>query len=321
MNKWLVVQSLKLFAQNSRLIGFEGKYKLDGSLALDRMGNPRPAFDKVSEIKPGDMVVYYCLGDSVITGIYEVVQSLYAKEHKWPELPFQFSIKPVLEPEEPYDFKPLLGSLNMFDDMADRRKWQVRLWGVNNAIKSLTEYDYSIINNAMVVSKRSGQAREEADLTGYSKHLLVQHQIAECGLRSGYRVYVAINDKDKIKVHLPEIMDDIPKFHNDSVLDIAKGIDILFFDDRRDVLTHAFEVENTPVIYQGLLRLNDVAQKYPIGKVKFVMVSEQSNSDRFHNELMRPSFACLKESGCRFITYREVNEEWQQLKDKKPPSF
>lgn len=321
MNKWFVVQSLKLFAQNPKMIGFEGKHKLDGSLALDRMGNPRPVSIKVSEIKPGDMAIYYCLGDSVVKGVYEIVRSLYAKERRWPELPFQFSIKSVLELAEPYDFKPLIGSLNMFDDIVDRRKWRVKLRGIHNTIKLLTEHDYNVINNAMIASERTGFMKEDAGLPGYSKHLLLQHQIAECGLKSGFRVHVAINDKEKIKGRLSEILDNIPKFHNDDILDIAKGIDVLFFDDRRDVLTHAFEVENTPIIYPGLLRLNDIAQRYPIGKVKFVMVSDQSNSDRFHNELMRPSFARLREGGCRFVTYGEVNEEWQQLKDKKPPSF
>lgn len=322
MNKWLVVHNLEAFSENSRMLGFAGKNNLDGSPTLDGQGNPLPADAKVLEIQPGDMVVYYCRGDSVIKGLYEIVQAYYRKETRWTESPFQFEIKPVIELDEPYDFKPLVGSLDLFKDLPDLRRWGLKLRGIYNALKPLTEGDYNTIKDALAAAEQISTVEEdETGPAGYRKHLRIQHKIAELGIRRGFRVHVATNDKGKIKENLKEILDDIPKFHTDEILGIAKRIDVLFFDSKRNILTHAFEVENTPIIYSGLLRLNDIAESYPIGKVQFIVVSDESNSERFDNELARPSFSILRENNCRFVTYKQVEEEWKQLQNRKPPLF
>ena len=307
MNKWLVVHDLESFSENSKMIGFVGKKNLDGSPTLDSSGNPLPADPKVLELKPGDVVVYYCRGDSVIKGLYEVVQACYGKETKWPESPFQFEIKPVKELDEPYDFKPLVGSLDLFKDVPDPRRWGLKLRGIYNAIKPLTEKDYNTIKDALTAAEQISTAEEDrSGLAGYRKHLRIQHQIAEVGIKRGLSVYVAINDKGKLKENLKEI---------------AKRIDVLFFDKKRSILTHAFEVENTPVIYSALLRLNDIAESYPVGAVQFIIVSDESNNEKFESELERPSFSLLRENNCRFVTYKQVEEEWKRLQDRKPSLF
>jgi len=322
MNKWLVVHDLESFSENSKMIGFVEKKNLDGSPTLDSHGNHLPADTKVLEIKPGDVVVYYCRGDSVIKGIYEIVQTHYGKETRWTESPIQFEIKPVIELDEPYDFKPLVGSLDLFKDLPDPRRWGLKLRGIYNAIKPLTEGDYNTIKNALTAAEQISAVEEsETGPAGYRKHLRIQHKIAEVGIKKGLSVHVATNDKGKIKENLKEILDDIPKFHNDRILAIAKRIDVLFFDKKHNIPTHAFEVENTPIIYSALLRLNDIAESYPVGAVQFIIVSDESNYERFENELERPSFSLLRENNCRFITYKQVEEEWKQLQNRKPPLF
>ena len=323
MNKWLVVHNLESFSENSRMLGFVGKNSLDGSPALNSQGNPVPNDVKVLEVKPGDLVVYYCRGDSVIKGIYEVLQACYGEETKWPESPFQFKIKPIIELDDPYDFKPLVGSLSLFKDLPDPRRWGLKLRGLYNALRLLTEEDYNTIKNALTAPAEQEImiGEDNTGLAGYRKHLRVQHQIAEWGIRNGFRVHVATNDKGKIKENLTKILDDIPKFHADNILGIAKRIDVLFFDNKRNILTHAFEVEHTPTIYSGLLRLNDIAESYPIGKVQFIVISDESNNERFDNELIRPSFSLLRENNCRFVTYKQLEEEWKQLKNRRAPLF
>jgi len=323
MNKWLVVHDLESFSENSRMIGFVGKKNLDGSPTLDSHGNPLPADKKVLKIRPGDVVVYYCRGDSVIKGLYEIVRANYGKESRWLESPFQFEIEPILELDEPYDFKPLVGSLSLFRDLPDARGWGLMLHGIYNAVKPLSEEDYNTINHALTIAAELPSTGEEDETgpAGYRKHLRIQHKIAEWGIRNGFRVHVATNDRRKIKKNLVGILDDRPKFHTDDVLGIAKRIDVLFFDSKRNVLTHAFEVEHTPIIYSGLLRLNDIAESYPADKVQFIIVSDESNNEKFDNELVRPSFSLLRENNCRFVTYKEVEEEWKELQNRKPPPF
>lgn len=150
MKKWLIVHSLESFKQNSRMIGFAAKTAPDGSPILDNDGNPIPALGRVSEIRPGDRIIYYGKGDSVIKGIYEIVQSHYARETQWPDSPFQFETKPIVELEEPYDFKLLLPSLDLFKHLSELRKWGSSLMGITNAIKPLPEHDYELIENALI---------------------------------------------------------------------------------------------------------------------------------------------------------------------------
>ncbi len=323
MKKWLVVHSLEAYSENPRMIGFVGKNRLDGTPAVDEKGNEIPASKKVSQIKPGDKIIYYCHGDSVIKGIFEVVQAADKKEPKWTESTFQFEIKPIIELDEPYDFKPLVGSLDLFKDLPNRQRgWGLKLHGIYNALILLTDNDYNTIEKALsTAAQESKRIEQENTFPEYRKHLHLQHQIAEVGIKSGFRVHVATNDKSKIKKNLKEILDDIPKFHNDNVLDGARRVDVLFFDGKRDVLTHAFEVEHTPIIYSGLLRLNDIAESYPIEKVKFFIISDESNRDRFNEQMARSSFTLLSKNNCQFINYQQVEEEWKQLRNKKEPLF
>ena len=322
MKKWLIVHDLESFRQNPNTIGFAVKRGLDGLPTLTSHGKPTPADSKVLEIEPGDIVVYYCRGDSVIKGLYEIVQHFYGKETRWQENPYQFEIKQVVTLDVPYDFKPIVGSLDLFKDLPDPRRWGLKLRGIYNAVNRLTERDYNSIKRAVTAAAEIREEDEDAaELAGYRKHLRVQHQLADWGMNNGFRVHVAANDKGKIRERIKGILDDVPRFHTEDVLDIARRIDVLFFDDRRNVLTHAFEVEHTPVIYSGLLRLNDIAESYPVGGVQFIVVSDESNNERFDNELLRPSFSRLRENGCRFVTYKQVEEEWRQLKNRKPPIF
>jgi len=323
MKKWLIVHDLQSFSENSDTIGFAVKRSLDGVPARDSRGAPVPADAKLLEMRPGDVVVYYCRGDSVIKGLFEIVRTCYEKDPRWQESPYQFEIKPVMVPDEPYDFKPLVGSLDLFKDLPDRRRWGLKLRGIYNAVQRLTERDYSTIKGALFAAGEPiGEEKDsETELAGYRQHQRIQHKIAELGAKNGRRVHVARNDKGKIREVITEVLEDVPKFHTDEVLDIARRVDVLFFDERRDVLTHAFEIEHTPVIYSGLLRLNDIAESYPIGGVQFIIVSDESNNERFESELLRPSFSRLRENDCRFVSYKEVENEWRQLQDRKPPPF
>lgn len=325
MDNWFAVHSLEAFQQNPRMLGFVAKTKLDGSVLKDQNDKPMPAMDKVLEVKPRDHIVYYCRGDYVIKGIYEVVRACFAEETKWPDSPFQFKIKPIIELDEPFDFRVLLSSLDIFRDLEDIRKWGMSLRGTYNALKRLTDHDYATIEKAIVQARGQGTVREDDEIEGklgnYRQHLQIQYKIAEWGIENGYRVHIAINDKGKIKEKLNKILSDIPRFHSDKILEIAGRIDALFFDKERDILTHAFEVEHTPTMYSGLLRLNDIAETCHRGTTKFYIISDKGNRDKFDHELERPSFQLLREDKCEFVSYEELGEAWKQLQNKSVPLF
>lgn len=324
MKKWLIVHSLESYEQNPRMIGFTAKTRLDGSAVRNEKGNPIPSFKTIEELRTGDRIIYYCKGDFVIKGIYEIGQLCYEKEAQWLDSPIQFEIIPIIELDIPYDFRLLVSSLDLFRGLSDIKFWGTALQGIYNSIKPLIEDDYKIIERSLTKAKDEVQVDTEEDQRGlpnYRQHLRIQYQISEWGLKNHRRVHVAVNDKNKIKENLPDILDDVPKFHIEKILNIARRIDVLFFTEDLDILTHAFEVEHTPTMYSGLLRLNDIAEGYPSDKVKYFIISDEENRKKFNQELERPSFSMLRKYNCMFRNYKEVNEEWKLLQDRRPPIF
>ena len=108
----------------------------------------------------------------------------------------------------------------------------------------------------------------------------------------------------------------MPKFHTDDILGIAKRIDVLFFDSKRNVLTHAFEVEHTTSIYSGLLRMSDLVSLQPNIRIKLYLVAADEKREKVFTEINRPTFARLSSplnKMCKFISYSELKKELKKI--------
>jgi len=161
MNKWLVVHDLKSFNINPRKIGFAARAKSSGTPKSSNRNQYLPAINLINDIKAGDKIVYYCKGDSVIKGIFEIINREDTKEIRWPDSPVQFNIKPIIELDDPYDFKLLVSSLHLFKGLSDEKKWGLYLWGMTNALKRLDEADYELIKSRLIeVSGQKGNKPE-----------------------------------------------------------------------------------------------------------------------------------------------------------------
>lgn len=187
MKDWLVVHSLESHAENPRMIGFSAKTRPDGTLLLDERGKPTPALRRVSELQPGDKFVYYCRQVSVIKGIYEIEQAVYARESQWPDSPFQFQMHPIVELEQPYDFRLLLTSLDLFRHLPRLESWGQALQGRNSALKPLTDHDYDLIEREL--RRYAGEVEEEEDRSAVvgptSYHDEVKSMLSEIGRMEG----------------------------------------------------------------------------------------------------------------------------------------
>ncbi|MGA3094332.1 MAG: hypothetical protein ABSD79_02980 [Dehalococcoidales bacterium] len=147
MKKWLVVHSLESYEESPKRIGFGAKSNLDGSPKLDESGKTIPVSPKIFEMKPGDRVVYYCKGDSVIKGIYEIVKLCgeEEREKKWPDALFQFEITPIYELDEPYNFKLLVPSLKLFEGISDTKRWGAVL----QITESTSEFNMKLLTGVL----------------------------------------------------------------------------------------------------------------------------------------------------------------------------
>jgi len=326
VSKWFVVHSLESYEENPRLIGFSGKTDLDGKPIVDRNKKPVPFNKNVKKVKPGDQIIYYCKTDYVIKGIFEIEGSAYDIEPKWSSSPFQFRIKAVFVPAKPLDFKSLVFSpdikLDMFKKLDDLKRWGSVIQGQVSAIKPLTENDFNILVNALKAKPKKAPIEEEPRSPEFeSKHTEIQHKIAELGLNKyGYRVHVGISDKSKIDIS--GLLSEMPQFHGEDVVSIAKWIDVIFFDKERDLMRRAFEIEHSTSIYSGLLRLNDMASSLlKSEEIRFFIVAPRNRVWKFEQELARPSFKRLAEFGCTFVSYEDVEEEWRSMKKQKLDRF
>lgn len=325
VNKWFVVHSQKSYEQNPNLIGFSARTDLDGQPVFDKMGKPIPSNKNVKKVKPGDRVVYYWKTDSVIKGIFEIIEPVYNIEPQWTRSPFQFRIKPVHVLRKPFDFKRLVFSpdekLDMLKKLENLKYWGSVLYGQVGALKLLSEHDFEVIVTALRKPRKEPFKSEPLPPEYASKHTEIQHKIAELGMsKYGYRVHVGISDKSKIKIS--GLLSEMPPFHNDDVVSIAKWIDVVFFDKERDLMARAFEIEHSTNIYSGLLRLNDMACSILRSEeIKFFIVAPKNRIHKFEQELARPSFRRLDDFGCDFIPYEDVEKEWQDMKKRKLDRF
>ncbi len=86
MKNWLVLHDMSAFSTHPDYIGKEERQE-----------------GKISKIKKGDNVIYYCTGDMIITGIYKVVSDLqhWKKDPFWEGGHVVYKIKPIIEAHGP----------------------------------------------------------------------------------------------------------------------------------------------------------------------------------------------------------------------------
>jgi len=322
MNRWLIVHSPESYEQNPNVIGFKRKIDPIGSKPeLDELGQEIPENKEVLKIREGDLVVYYVRSKSVIIGIFKVERAVHGEEKAWPDHPFQFRIEPVVVPESPVPMKPLVPQLELFGGLEDLSRWGSRLQGPYNTVKELSQKDYSLISKTLELGAAGSEEEPEGEVSIAERetHMEMVRKIAELGLDRGSRVHIATDIKGRIK--LPGLLENVPPFHAENVAQIANRIDVTYFEKDKDVLASAFEVEHKTTIYSGLLRLNDMAQSLGKQRVRFFVVGPEERRDKFNRELDRPSFKELREFGCDFVPYDEIDQMYKDMKSRRPTPF
>lgn len=141
MNKWFVIHDLLAYNQHKDLIGN----------VVKAQGVKQPKSSAFSNIRKGDIVVYYASKDYVITGIFEVTSDLEYREAdpQWKEIMI-YKIKSLEMPPEGkfLDFKKLVkDAKTKFDLFPDKSMWGNYLQGKTCVL--LTDKDYLTIKNVL----------------------------------------------------------------------------------------------------------------------------------------------------------------------------
>ncbi|MEM2929152.1 MAG: hypothetical protein QXP60_09325 [Nitrososphaerota archaeon] len=176
---------------------------------------------------------------------------------------------------------------------------------------------YEIINKN--VKDKNGEEHEKDE----TLHTKIQYQLIKIGKFKNYDVWVARNDLNKEyngEKFSDLCLNELPKFINPEVLDIAQYVDVIWFKKKSTYPICFFEIETTTSIYSGLLRLNDIKIDFPIEKA--YIISSKKRKDLYDTQIRRKTFISSGlDEVCQFKTYEEISDILKKLEELKDIDF
>lgn len=143
-----------------------------------------------------------------------------------------------------------------------------------------------------------------------SEHVKMMYYLIKIGLNKNHDVWIAVNDKGKDyngESFSDIILNEIPSFTAPATVDIAKYIDVIWFNKGTSNPLRFFEIEHSTSIYSGLLRLNDVKIDFPISKATIVIPKRRVNL--VEKQIERRTFRQSELSDvCDYLTYEDLKE-------------
>ena len=146
---------------------------------------------------------------------------------------------------------------------------------------------------------RSPERVDEAQLEApvvVRRHAETQALLAEFGLATGCRVWIPKNDRPAVgraNATIPErLLAELPFVFAGKAQQVVENIDVIRFQG--DAVAATFEVEETTLIYSGLLRMSDLVALMPNLNFPMYIVAPESRRTAVKNEIVRPTFAATK---------------------------
>lgn len=144
--------------------------------------------------------------------------------------------------------------------------------------------------------------------------LKVQSLLAEIGEKLGFKIWLPINDKNKIlelwKPKKETLLEELPLVFDETTLKTIKNIDVLWI--KRRSIARAFEVEDTTSIYSGILRMADLLSLQPMLDIKIHIVAPDTRREAVFQQIARPVFAVMEKGPlsefCTFLSYTSIVE-------------
>ena len=137
-------------------------------------------------------------------------------------------------------------------------------------------------------------------------HTYYQGLLLEIGNMKEMITYIPPQDKNKLFINIPlknlSSIDKIFDFTYPSLVDRAKTIDVIWFNERK-LLSSVFEVEYSTDIQNSLLKFHDL-QDF---NTKFYIVSSEERKEEFVKKINYSSFKSIKDR-IYFIDYKYISD-------------
>ena len=318
-----------------------------------------PRRNYAKRIRPGDHLLCYISGISRMIGIVEVLSKMYIDETPiWSDsvFPVRFKVKLIykLMPEAAVPIETLKDELTIFKHLSTPNGWTAYFRGspsqfndadgkkmllaVKSAFekpikrkydkeqykKSTKQYDskkdsYTLPTEETVPKKKTVKTPQKSSNISHEE---MQILLINLGAKLGLKVWVPLEDrnksfKGKALSSVLNMLDELPINFDEVTNRAIELIDVLWLKD--DSIVAAFEVENTPVIYSGLLRMSDLISMQPNIDINLFIVAPGESYDSVLYEINRPTFSKLKiplKRACRFISYSKLQDEIKSLGKK-----
>jgi hypothetical protein len=123
-------------------------------------------------------------------------------------------------------------------------------------------------------------------------HIEIQWKLIQLGLRHGYEVYVAKNDRNQTYDGNRLGEDCVEQLSltgfSDAAISIIEYVDVIWLEE--DYIVKMFEVESTTSIYSGILRMTDFIVKVPNLGVDMYIVASEADEEQVRKQINRPTF-------------------------------
>lgn len=165
---------------------------------------------------------------------------------------------------------------------------------------------------------------EESDSTDQNilktdrAHVKFQSALIDLGRAEGCSVWVPPGDRSLSYQGQPFGTRTVPRLphfgFDENTRRIVQNIDVLWLT--RNVITKAFEIESSTVIYSGLLRMNDLVLSQPNNQIDLFIVASKSKRQKVFNQLIRPSFHPLIPQ-CGFCAFEEIDDQLKKIESMR----
>ncbi len=121
----------------------------------------------------------------------------------------------------------------------------------------------------------------------------ILYQLLTLGAEMGLELWLARHERtrtwnNRVLGQLPGLVEALPPQFNEATQRAIESLDVLWL--KGDSIVAAFEVESTPSLHAGLLRLNDLLALRPSLDIKLYLVAPDERRYRVEQEIRRPTF-------------------------------
>ncbi|MDI9550008.1 MAG: EVE domain-containing protein [Chloroflexota bacterium] len=308
----------------------------------------------VQQIKVGDYLLCYMTGISRFIGVLEATSEPYRDATPiWQidAFPCRLRVKPVvmLTPETAVPILDMRDSLSIFQNLQNPNAWIGRVRGSpakwkrsdgEKVVETLLEAQRNPVERPVDARKLARRppslvagpgevtvpapdepqpTPEPAEDVEVSIHTEIQYLLLRLGADMGFDVWVARNDRNRIRGNRPlsdmfKFKDALPRQFDEATTRTIEYIDVLWL--KGNAIVAAFEIESTTSIYSGLLRMSDLVAMQPNLNIPLYLVAPDERRDKVFQEVNRPTFArppTPLANVCRYISFSTLQDKVKEV--------